>query len=49
MAFEAYHTARKRRGSSFDDTEPGQSRRSDGTPAVVLILGILLLLHTLIC
>jgi len=53
MAFEAYHTARKRRmGESVDEYSSlvNLSGRSDQIPVaavVLIILGILLLLHTL--
>jgi hypothetical protein len=53
MAFEAYHTARKRRmGEAVDEYSSlvNLSGRSDQIPVaavVLIILGILLLLHTL--
>ena len=53
MAFEAYHTARKRRmGEPVDEYSSlvGLSGRSDQIPVaavVLIILGIMLLLHTL--
>jgi hypothetical protein len=53
MAFEAYHTARKRRmGEAVDEYSSlvSLSGRSDQIPVaavVLIILGILLLLHTL--
>jgi len=53
MAFEAYHTARKRRlGEAVDEYSSlvNLGRGSDQVPvaaAVLIILGILLLLHTL--